>query len=186
MVRTVWQYQNRPDQSWSGGAAGVTNHQIVQTLEANPGLRDYVAVGDRIAAETEMIKSAAGAAAYLVDQANPRKKTRMADWHEGIAEGAGLDKSDPRLIFRKAMFATARKQAGVAAVPGQPRARSAVSEGVQCVGRSGAAGAAALRSAGARTRDHEGRLTPRSVPSRSSLETAGSRCIADYARTLVT
>ena len=113
MVRTVWQYQNRPDQSWSGGAAGVTNHQIVQTLEANPGLRDYATVGDRIASETGMIRSAAGAAAYLVDQANPRKKTRMAEWHEGIAEGAGLDKNDPRLMFRKAMFAMARKQAGV-------------------------------------------------------------------------
>ena len=36
MVRTVWQYQNRPDQSWSGGTAGVTNHQIVQTLEKKP------------------------------------------------------------------------------------------------------------------------------------------------------
>ena len=113
MVRTVWHYENRPDQSWSGGAAGVTNHQIVQALEANLGLRDYVAVGDRIAAETGMIKSAAGAAAYLVDQANSRKKTKMAQWHEGIAEGAGLDKSDPRLMFRKAMFTMARKQAGV-------------------------------------------------------------------------
>jgi hypothetical protein len=113
MVRTVWQYSNRPDQSWSGGAAGVTNHQIVQALEANPGLRDYVAVADRVAAETGMIKSAAGAAAFLVDQANPRKKTKLAEWHEGIIEGAGLGKSDPRLAFRKTMFAMARKQAGL-------------------------------------------------------------------------
>lgn len=113
MVRTVWQYGNRPDQSWSGGAAGVSNHQIVQTLEANPALRDYVAVADRIAAETGMIKSAAGAAAYLVDAANPRKKTRLAEWHDGLAEGAGLAKHDPRLVFRKAMFAMARRQAGV-------------------------------------------------------------------------
>jgi hypothetical protein len=113
MVRTVWQYQNRPDQSWSGGAAGVTNHQIVAALEANPGLREYVSVGDRVAAETGMIKSAAGAAAYLVDQANPRKKTMLAQWHEGVAEGARLGKNDPRLAFRRTMFAMARKQAGV-------------------------------------------------------------------------
>ncbi len=113
MVRTVWQYQNRSDQSWSGGAAGVTNHQIVQTLEANPALRDYIAVADRVAAETGMIKSAAGAASFLVDAANPRRKARMAEWHEGVTEGAGLDRSDPRLVFRKAMFAMARKQAGV-------------------------------------------------------------------------
>lgn len=113
MVRTVWQYRNRPDWSWSGGAASVTNHQIVQALEANPGLRDYVAVAERVAAETGMIKSAAGAAAFLVDTANPRKKTRMADWHEGVIDGAGLGKSDPRLVFRKTMFSMARKQAGV-------------------------------------------------------------------------
>ena len=31
MVRTVWLYRNRPDASWSGGGAAVTNHQIVQT-----------------------------------------------------------------------------------------------------------------------------------------------------------
>jgi hypothetical protein len=113
MVRTVWQYQNRPDASWSGGNAAVTNHQIVQTLAANPKLRDFVPVADRIAAETGMIKSAAGAAAYLVDQANKTSKQQLADWHEGILEGAGLGKNDPRLVFRKTMFAMARKQAGV-------------------------------------------------------------------------
>jgi len=88
MVRTVWQYQNRPDQSWSGGAAAVTNHQIVQTLAANPKIREFVAVADRIAAETGMIKSAAGAAAYLVEQANKTKKTRLGDWHDGVIDGA--------------------------------------------------------------------------------------------------
>jgi hypothetical protein len=39
MVRTVWLYRNRADLNWSGGAAAVTNHQIVQTLEDNPKLR---------------------------------------------------------------------------------------------------------------------------------------------------
>ena len=113
MVRTVWQYQNRPDASWSGGAAAVTNHQIVQTLEANPRIRDFVAVADRIAAETGMIKSAAGAATYLVEQANKGKKTQLGDWYDGLVDGAGLGKTDPRLMFRKTMFAMARKQAGV-------------------------------------------------------------------------
>jgi len=113
MVRTVWQYQNRPDASWSGGAAAVTNHQIVQTLEANPKIRDFVPVAERIATETGMIKSAAGAAAFLVEQANKGKKARLAEWHEGVIDGAGLGKTDPRLTFRKTMFAMARKQAGV-------------------------------------------------------------------------
>ena len=107
------QYQIRPDQPWSGGTAGVTNHQIVRTLETNPALRDYTAVADRVAAETGMIKSAAGAAAYLVDQTNPRKTARLAEWHEGVIDGAGRAKSDPRLVFRKTMFAMTRKQAGV-------------------------------------------------------------------------
>ncbi|MDT4950173.1 MAG: hypothetical protein QOJ37_2768 [Pseudonocardiales bacterium] len=113
MVRTVWQYENRPDTSWSGGGAAVTNHQIVQTLEQHPKIRDYIAVAERLAAETGMIKSAAGTAAYLVDSANKTRKTALNDWYEGVIGGAGLAKADPRLTFRKTMFAMARKQAGV-------------------------------------------------------------------------
>jgi hypothetical protein len=113
MVRTVWLYDNRPDASWSGGNAAVTNHQIVQTLAAHPRIREFVPVGERIATETGMIKSAAGAAGYMVERVNKAKKARLADWHEGIVDGAGLGKTDPRLVFRKTMFAMARKQAGV-------------------------------------------------------------------------
>jgi len=113
MVRTVWQYENRRDASWSGGAAAVTNHQIVQTLQEHPTIRDFVGVGERVATETGMIKSAAGAAAYLVEQTNKRKTARLAEWHEGIIDGTGLTRTDPRLVFRRTMFAMARKQAGV-------------------------------------------------------------------------
>jgi hypothetical protein len=111
MVRSVWLYRNRPDASWSGGGAAVTNHQIVQTLAANPKIREFVPIGERIATETGMIKSAAGAASYLIGQAN--KRAHLEDWYEGIIDGAGLAKTDPRLMFRRAMFAMARKQAGV-------------------------------------------------------------------------
>src|SRR5262249_11991989 len=45
MVRTVWLYHNRPELNWSGGDAGVSNHQIVQALAEHPKLRDFVAVG---------------------------------------------------------------------------------------------------------------------------------------------
>jgi len=48
MVRTVWLYENRPELNWSGGAAAVSNHQIVQTLESHPKLREYVGVGGRL------------------------------------------------------------------------------------------------------------------------------------------
>ena len=109
MVRTVWLYHHRPDLSWSGGDAGVTNHQIVQTLEQHPKLRDVIPLGEQIATATGMIKSAAGAASYLVTQANQRD---LAPWFDGIIEGTGLPKGDPRLMFRRVMFAHTRKQAG--------------------------------------------------------------------------
>lgn len=110
MVRTVWLYENRPDLNWSGGDAGVTNHQIVQTLEQNAKLRDFVGLGEQVAAATGMIKSAAGAASYLVTQASTRD---LSSWFDGIIDGAGLAKGDPRLLFRRVMFAHTRKQAGL-------------------------------------------------------------------------
>lgn len=110
MVRTVWLFQNRPDLNWSGGSAAVSNHQIVTTLAEHPKLRDFLAVGEQIANATGMIKSAAGAASYLVTQAN--KRADLTEWFDGIIDGAGLSKGDPRLAFRRVMFNHARKQAG--------------------------------------------------------------------------
>jgi hypothetical protein len=110
MVRTVWLYRQRPELNWSGGTATVTNHQIVQTLIEHPKLRDYVGLGEQIATATGMIKSAAGAASYLVAHANPGAD--LQPWFDGIIDGAGLTKGDPRLLFRKVMFAHTRKQAG--------------------------------------------------------------------------
>jgi hypothetical protein len=109
MVRTVWLYEHRPDLNWSGGTASVTNHQIVETLAEHPKLRDYLGVGEQVAVATGMIKSAAGAASYLVAQASKRDLT---PWFEGVIDGAGLSKGDPRLLFRRVMFAHTRKQAG--------------------------------------------------------------------------
>jgi hypothetical protein len=109
MVRTVWLYEHRPELNWSGGDAGVSNHQIVQTLEEHPKLRDFVGVGEQIATATGMIKSAAGAASYLVGQASKRD---LSPWFDGLVEGTGLVKGDPRLLFRRVMFAHTRKQAG--------------------------------------------------------------------------
>src|SRR5579859_2745569 len=72
MVRTVWLYENRPELNWSGGDAGVSNHQIVTTLEQHPKLRDFINIGEQISAANGMIKSAAGAVSYLVTQASRR------------------------------------------------------------------------------------------------------------------
>jgi hypothetical protein len=109
MVRTVWLYENRPELNWSGGDAGVSNHQIVTTLEQHPKLRDFINIGEQISAANGMIKSAAGAVSYLVTQASRRD---LSPWFDGIIEGTGLTKGDPRLLFRRVMFAHTRKQAG--------------------------------------------------------------------------
>src|SRR5205814_9011017 len=58
---------------------------------------------------TGMIKSAAGAASYLVSRAGRRD---LSAWFDGVVEGTGLVKGDPRLLFRRVMFAHTRKQAG--------------------------------------------------------------------------
>ncbi len=112
MVRTVWMYENRPDLTWSGGGAAITNHQVVQTLALHPKLRNFVTVGEQIAVATGMIKSAAGAASYLASRAS--RKPELEEWFEGIIDGAGLAKGDPRLVFRRVMFGMARKQSGQA------------------------------------------------------------------------
>jgi len=87
-----------------------SRHPHVQTLDANPKLRDLLSVGEQIAAATGMIKSAAGAASYLAERGN--KRANLTPWYDGIIDGAGLHKTDPRLLFRRVMFAMARKQAG--------------------------------------------------------------------------
>jgi hypothetical protein len=109
MVRTVWLYEHRPDLSWSGGDAGVSNHQIVESLELHPRLRDFLWPGEQIATATGMIKSAAGAASYLVSEASGKD---LAPWFDGVIDGAGLVRGDPRLLFRRVMFTHTRKQAG--------------------------------------------------------------------------
>jgi len=110
MLRTVWLYDNRPDGAWSGGNARVTNHQILETLEANPRIRDYLAIGEHLATEIGMIKSAAGAASFLVARRN--SATKIEPWLDGLIEGAGLAKPDARLKLRNLMLNMARRQAG--------------------------------------------------------------------------
>jgi hypothetical protein len=70
--------------------------------------RDFISVGEHIAA-TGMIKSAAGAASYLVTQASRRD---LSPWFDGIIEGTGLAKGRPAAAPRREMFAHPRKQIG--------------------------------------------------------------------------
>jgi len=110
MVRTVWLYDNRRDLHWSGGGTSVSNQQILETLEANPKIRDFVAVGEQLASEVGMIKSAGGAASYLVSRVNTAKQ--LEPWFSGVIDGAGLGKGDARLRFRNHMLNMARREAG--------------------------------------------------------------------------
>ncbi|MQA08992.1 MAG: hypothetical protein GEU98_10695 [Pseudonocardiaceae bacterium] len=110
MVRTVYLYENRSDAAWSGRSAAVTNHQVLETLDAHPAIRDVITLGERISTATGMIKSAAGAASYLVERVN--KPGKLETWHDGIIDGVGLTRNDPRLTFRNTMFRMARKEAG--------------------------------------------------------------------------
>lgn len=110
MLRIVWLYEHRSEGTWSGRAAQVSNQQILDTLAQHPGIRDFLALGERIGTEAGMIKTAAGTASYLVDRANPT--AGLDPWFDGITEGAGLVKADPRLRFRNTMLRMAREQAG--------------------------------------------------------------------------
>jgi hypothetical protein len=110
MLRTVWLYDNRRDMNWSGGGASVSNRQILETLEANPTIRDYVAIGDSLASEVGMIKSAGGAVTFLVARPNGQKKVQP--WLDGVIDGAGLERGDARLRFRNYMLGLARREAG--------------------------------------------------------------------------
>ena len=57
-----------------------------------------------------MIKSAAGAACYLVDQAN--RRTDLTAWYDGIIDGTGLGKGDPAAAVPAGDVQHARRQAG--------------------------------------------------------------------------
>lgn len=134
MVRTVWLFENRQDLSWAGGSAAVTNHQIVHTLEEHPKLRDAIATADQIASATGMIKSAAGAASYLITQTN--KRADLAPRFDGIVEGTGLEKGDPRLAF-PASHVQPRPQTSrpATAAPRYPRTCRPVPQGLQRLGQ---------------------------------------------------
>jgi hypothetical protein len=60
-----------------------------------------------------IIKFAAGASAYLIEQANRTRKAHLEDWYDGIIDGTGLHKNDSRLVFRRTMFTIGRRQAGM-------------------------------------------------------------------------
>ncbi|MBO0839804.1 MAG: hypothetical protein J2O49_03155 [Sciscionella sp.] len=110
MTRAVYLYHHRSDGAWTGRAAAVTNHQILQTLAEHPRLREFVSTGERLANSVGMIKSAAGASAYLTER--DAKPGKIQQWYDGIIDGTGLTDNDPRLTFRHTMFRMARKESG--------------------------------------------------------------------------
>ena len=159
MVRAVWLYENRPELNWSGGAAGVSNHQIVQTLERHPKLREYVGVGEQVAGATGMIKSAAGAGSYLVAQAN--RRADLTAWYDGIIDGAGLVTTRPTAAVSPGdvQHDPPTCRAG-AAPPGHPRTRRAVPDRVQRLGHRPADQPTPVHPPRHRADHRQSRLTP--------------------------
>lgn len=119
MLRIVWLYDNVSDGAWTGNRSRVSNSQVLQMLEKNPKIRDYVLVGEHLSNSMGINKSAGGAATYLVARANSARK--IAPWLEGLIEGAGLAKNDPRLKLRNHMSSLARRAAGEARRRYDPR-----------------------------------------------------------------
>ncbi|KMV19641.1 hypothetical protein ACT17_06275 [Mycolicibacterium conceptionense] len=119
MLRIVWLYDNLSDGAWSGGRSRVTNTQVLEVLEKNPKVRDYVHPGEHLSAAIGMNKSAGGAASYLVARANSARK--ITPWLDGLIEGAGLAKNDARLKLRNHMSSLARRQVGEARRRYDPR-----------------------------------------------------------------
>jgi hypothetical protein len=110
MLKIVYLYDTRPELAWSGRASRLSNPQVLELLEEHPNIRDYVHVGEQIGQATGMIKTAAGASSYLIDRRN--RRAALSEWYEGIIEGTGLGKGDPRLAFRNAMHQMSRQKAG--------------------------------------------------------------------------
>lgn len=109
ILRIVWLYDNNPHADWSSGRAAPTTTQVMETLEHNPAIRDFLSRGDQIGEAIGMTQTAAAAASYLVWRAATRPG-KLDAWWDGIIDGAGLSKTDPRLRFRNVMLYKARRQ----------------------------------------------------------------------------
>ncbi len=78
-----------------------------------------------------MINSAEGAVTFLVEKG---KTAQLADWYDGVIDAAGLDKTDPRLMFGKPMFDGPQAGRCCAAPPRHPRTRRPLHQGPERLG----------------------------------------------------
>lgn len=86
-----------------------TRDQAFKTLEANPRLRESVALAQSVS--TILIRSSAAAALYLIQR--EWDADYVSAFVEGIASGAGLDKGSPILALRETMRRVKDRYKGV-------------------------------------------------------------------------
>lgn len=115
-LRYIHLFQTIPNGQWRGSASRLTNDQVLELYELNPGIVDCVRDGRQISTATGIIASAAAAAIHVTREAAP--SADWSSWNEGILTGANLGLGDPRLAFRN-FFANTRAQSGKRRVDAQ-------------------------------------------------------------------
>lgn len=101
-LRGLHLYQVDPDTEWSGVKSMVTNDQLIDILNQNPGMRDALGYGTAIQRAIHMTITAAAIGWYVTSAARP--EIDQESWLEGVTTGANLRHGDPRLTLRNTMI----------------------------------------------------------------------------------
>ncbi|RNL83357.1 hypothetical protein [Halostreptopolyspora alba] len=101
-LRGLYLYQVAPDASWSGSSSMVSNDQLVEILEKNPGMRHALTKATAIHRSVRITVTAAAIGWYVTSQARP--DIDQSPWFDGLTTGAELKHGDPRLTLRNTMM----------------------------------------------------------------------------------
>ncbi|MGI5121467.1 hypothetical protein ACQEU5_18325 [Marinactinospora thermotolerans] len=104
-LRGLYLYQTNPDSAWSGSHSIVSNEQLVEILEANPGMREALLKAAAINRAIRMTITAATIGWYVTSKARP--DIDQSAWLEGLTTGADLKVGDPRLTLRNTTLSLA-------------------------------------------------------------------------------
>ncbi|MYR34420.1 hypothetical protein GTW20_19755 [Nocardiopsis alba] len=102
-LRGLHLYQSSPESPWFGQTSMVSNNQLMDTLEANPGIREAIIKGANIHRAIRMTTTAATIGWHVTTTARP--DIDQTPWYKALIYGADLRHGDPRLALRNAMVA---------------------------------------------------------------------------------
>lgn len=108
-LRGLYLYQSSPDTSWFGSKSLVSNNQLIDILDENPGMREAVVKGANINRAIPITTTAAAIGWYVTTRARP--DIDQTPWYEGLVFGADLKRHDPRLALRNAMISQSGNKA---------------------------------------------------------------------------